>query len=55
MSKRIYIINSKNISVSNVLDHISEIDTLSDRVINQLTLFSNLIIELKTFVPHGFK
>ena len=39
--------NSKNISVSNVLDHINEIDTLSDRVIKQLALFSNLIIELK--------
>ena len=45
--------NSKNISVANVLDHISEIDTLSDRVINQLTLFSNLIIELKTFAIEG--
>ena len=45
--------NSKNISVSNVLDHINEIDTLSDRVIKQLTLFSNLIIELKTFAIEG--
>ena len=45
--------NSKNISVSNVLDHINEIDTLSDRVIKQLALFSNLIIELKTFAIEG--
>ena len=40
--------NSRNISVSNVLDHINEIDTLSDRVIKQLNTFKNLIIELKS-------
>ena len=45
--------NSKNISVSNVLDHINEIDTLSDRVIKQLTSFKNLIIELKTYALKG--
>ena len=45
--------NSRNISVSNVLDHINEIDTLSDRVIKQLTTFKNLIIELKTHAIKG--
>ncbi len=45
--------NSRNISVSNVLEHINEIDTLSDRVIKQLTTFKNLIIELKTHAIKG--
>jgi len=45
--------NSRNISVSNVLEHINEIDTLSDRVIKQLTAFKNLIIELKTYAIKG--
>ena len=45
--------NSKNISVSNVLEDINEIDTLSDRVIKQLTIFKNLIIELKTHAIKG--
>ncbi len=45
--------NLKNISVSNVLDYINEIDTLSDRVIKQLTIFKNLIIELKTHAIKG--
>ena len=45
--------NLKNIPVSNVLEHINEIDTLSDRVIKQLTTFKNLIIELKTHAIKG--
>ena len=45
--------NSNNISVSNVLDHLKEIDTLSDRVIKQLNIFKNLIIELKTYAIKG--
>ena len=45
--------NSRNISVSNVLEHINEIDALSDRVIKQLTTFKNLIIELKTHAIKG--
>ena len=45
--------NSRNISVSNILEHINEIDTLSDRVIKQLTTFKNLIIELKTHAIKG--
>ncbi len=45
--------NSRNISVSNVLEHINEIDTLSDRVIKQLNTFKNLIIELKTHAIKG--
>jgi len=45
--------NSRNISVSNVLEHINQIDALSDRVIKQLTTFKNLIIELKTHAIKG--
>tara|TARA_B100000287_G_scaffold219995_1_gene207494 strand:- start:4519 stop:6654 length:2136 start_codon:yes stop_codon:yes gene_type:complete len=45
--------NSNNISVSNVLDYLKEIDTLSDRVIKQLNIFKNLIIELKTYAIKG--
>ena len=45
--------NLRNISVSNVLEHINEIDTLSDRVIKQLNTFKNLIIELKTHAIKG--
>ncbi len=45
--------NSNNISVSNVLDYLKEIDTLSDRVIKQLNIFKNLIIELKTYAING--
>ncbi len=45
--------NSKNISVSNVIDNIDEMDSLSERVINQLKNFKQLVAELKTFAVEG--
>ena len=45
--------NSKNISVSNVIEHIDDIDSLSERVINQINNFKELVTELKTYAIEG--
>ena len=45
--------NSKNISVSNVIDHVDDIDSLSERVINQINNFKELVTELKTYAIEG--
>jgi DNA helicase-2/ATP-dependent DNA helicase PcrA len=45
--------NSKNISVSNVIEHVDDIDSLSERVINQINNFKELVTELKTYAIEG--
>ena len=45
--------NSKNISVSNIIDHVDDIDSLSERVINQINNFKELVTELKTYAIEG--
>ena len=45
--------NSKNISVSNVIEHVDDIYSLSERVINQINNFKELVTELKTYAIEG--